>query len=292
MKFEADNINLLYSFICEQLLDYPEYIVSPRGLKVHEILTAKLVLRNPRNRIITLPSRKFSKRYFVGELAFYLDGSNDLDFIAHYAPFWRQVSDDDKTVNSAYGKRLFRNFNSSGYTQFDYAIKCLKEDKDSRKSIMEIYNPNDARKSKDNPCTMYLQFFIRNDKLIAEAHMRSNDIWLGIPYDIAFFTIVQEMIFVGLKRHYPDLELGPYKHLVGSLHLYERNFNDVKMLLQDSTIQESSVLPKWTMETYKQLDNFLEYERKYRMDKFPLPDRLWAIDPFIHKLIEWLEVKK
>ena len=190
MKFEASNINTLYKFIGEQLLNRPEYKVSPRGLKVHETLNAKLILRNPRDRIITLPSRKFSKRYFVGELSFYLSGSNDLEFIAHYAPFWRQVSDNGKIVNSAYGKRLFLDFNSSGYIQFNYAIKCLKEDKDSRKSIMMIYDPCDAKESKDNPCTMYLQFFIRNDKLIAEAHMRSNDIWLVIPYDIAFFTIV------------------------------------------------------------------------------------------------------
>ncbi len=293
MKFEANNINTLYKFIGDQLLNSPEYKTSPRGLKIHEMLNVKLILRNPRDRIITLPSRKFSKKYFVGELAFYLDGSNDLGFIAHYAPFWRKVSDNGTTVNSAYGKRLFKDYNSAGLTQVEYTIRCLKEDKDSRKAVMIIYAPSDSRPSKDNPCTLTLQAFIRDNKLMLTTYMRSNDMWLGVPYDIAFFTILQEMMFVLLKRRYPNLELGDYTHLVGSLHLYDRNFKDVSIMLCDFTTQEeSSMIPEWTLETYAQLEDFLTYERKHRLGKFPLPNRLWATDPFIHKLIEWLEVEK
>jgi len=290
MKFETSSINGMYKFIGETLLEQPEYVSHPRELRIHELINTTLILRNPRNRIITLPGRRFSKKYFVGELAFYLSGDNDLDFISHYAPFWRKVSDDGQTVNSNYGKRLFKDYNSSGYTQVEYAVNCLKKDKDSRKAVMMIYTPSDSKESKDNPCTLTLQAFIRNDELMLTTYMRSNDFWLGVPYDIAFFTILQEMMFVQLRRRYTDLRLGKYTHIVGSLHLYERNFRDVKLMLHDSIIQEeSSILPEWTMYTYGQLEDFLDYEYEHREGRFP--DRLWATDPFIHKLVEWLEVE-
>ena len=62
MRYESEHIDLLYKAICEKLLEDPDYIISPREMKCHEIINAKLVLYDPTSRIITLPSRKFSKR--------------------------------------------------------------------------------------------------------------------------------------------------------------------------------------------------------------------------------------
>lgn len=292
MKLESKHIDLLYMATCEKLLEDPDYVSSPRGLEIQEILNAKLILDDPTSRIITLPSRNFSKKYFAGEFSFYMSGSERLSFISHYASFWKQVSDDGVSVNSCYGKRLFHDVNAYKQTQMGYVIKTLMEDENSRKAIMLIYNANDSHKSKDNPCTIMLQFFIRNNNLMATVYMRSNDIWLGTPYDIAFFTVVQEMIWVRLKElKYPKLKLGSYTHLVGSLHLYNQNAPLVRDMLNDSVLIENSYMPSITIKTFNQLDDFLYYEESLRIKRLLDKENYTPIsDPFLITLMEWLNL--
>jgi len=72
---------------------------------------------------------------------------------------------------------------------------------------------------------MFLQFLIRDNKLDCYCFMRSNDIWLGLPYDVAFFTLVHEIVYtalVDILRN--DLQLGSYFHHATSLHVYERDY--------------------------------------------------------------------
>jgi len=215
----AENINDLYVKLSSSVLDGYDNMVYPRGIKCFELQNVMAILTRPRCRILTYKERDLSLKYLVGELCFYLSGSDSLEFISHYAKFWEKVSDNNITVNSAYGKRLF--FDMPG--QFDYVIEELKRDKDSRKAVMTIYNREDAKESKDNPCTMYLNFMIREERLMLTTHMRSNDLWLGTPYDIAFFSLLQEIVFLELKENYPDLRLGVYNHFVNSLHAYEKD---------------------------------------------------------------------
>jgi len=134
------------------------------------------------------------------------------------------VSDDGKTVNSAYGNRLFTIKNNHNYTQLDYIVDVLIADPSSRKAVMPIYDRHDAHESKDNPCTMFLQFFIRNNALECHTFMRSNDAWLGLPYDVAFFTLVQEIVYMRLIRRIANLTLGSYFHNVTSFHAYAKDW--------------------------------------------------------------------
>lgn len=87
--------------------------------------------------------------------------------------------------------------------------------------------------NKDFPCTMYAQFFIRENKLMCLVYMRSNDAWFGIPSDIPFFTLVHQMVRNELLKTYHDLVLGTYTHKVGSFHIYERDFKKVETLLYE-----------------------------------------------------------
>jgi len=226
----GDNIGYIYSSIADVLLAYGKP-VNARGLMTKELINAQIRLTNPRSRIITSPARKIDMRYLVGELCFFLDGRTDLASIAHYSKFWEKVSDDGQTVNSAYGNRLFvetpQHVNAAD-NQFCYAIKCLIDDIHSRKAVMTIYAPTDARESKDNPCTLTLQLMIRDGKLHMFTNMRSQDFWLGVPYDFAFFTLVQEMALMFLQDDYRDLTLGEYFHNVASLHVYERHWDALK----------------------------------------------------------------
>ena len=219
---EFETFNGAYISLLYQLLNKPMYISTTRkGETISEMLNAGFILNDPTKCFATC--RDMSLKYLEGEMEFYLSGSPYLKDITKHSKFWEKVTDDDRTVNSNYGKLLFYDRNHHNYTQFEYAKRMLLENQDSKKAVMVIYSKENAHDSQDNPCTMYLQFFIREKKLHLIVKMRSSDVWFGLPYDVPFFVFVQYKMLHALERYYPSLRMGLYNHQSGSLHLYSRN---------------------------------------------------------------------
>ena len=187
---------------------------SRDGAVAGEVINAITVIDDPKDNLVTSPIRKLSHKYAIGELLWYLSGSNKLDAIANYSKAWNKLSDDGETVNSAYGYRIFEKF---GFDQWEHVKGLLKADPNSRQAVIHIKEPN-PEKTKDLPCTVALQYFIRDGKLYATTYMRSNDIWLGFPYDVFTFTCLQIKMAFEL-----GVGIGSYTHIAGSLHLYSRN---------------------------------------------------------------------
>jgi thymidylate synthase len=203
--------------------DESDFISSPRGMKIKEKLGVQFRIRNVRDRLPHIEARNFSLSYFVAETLWYMSGENSTAWISRYAPFWKDISDDGVTANSAYGARIFRRHDRIGNSQivqWDYVKEELRKDPDSRRAVIHIRTPDDSvHESKDVPCTLALQFFIREGKLHLHVNMRSSDIILGIAYDVPAFTTMQEVLANEL-----GVELGEYVHTSNSLHCYERDF--------------------------------------------------------------------
>jgi thymidylate synthase len=180
---------------------------------VGEIINAHLELTDPRANIVN-GIRNMSMKYAIGELLWYLSGTNSLKTIIPYAKFWESISDNGVSVNSAYGDRIHNKF---GFDQWDYVKGALRKDTLSRQAVIHIKDADD-NVTKDVPCTVMLQYLIRNDKLYATTYMRSNDVWLGLPYDMFTFTCLQVKMAMEL-----DIDVGSYTHIAGSLHLYEKD---------------------------------------------------------------------
>lgn len=240
MLISGRSMSSIYRRVCQVLYLYGDD-VEARGLMTRELTNVELALSNPRDRLINSVVRKMSMRYMTGEMCFYLRGSTKLDDIAYYGPFWRKVSDDGETVNSAYGYRLL----DGG--QLGYALRCLRSDPSTRKAVMPIYTSTDAKDSKDNPCTMFLQLMMRKGALDCYTFMRSNDVWLGLPYDAAFFTLLQEIAFVELRQDYPSLRLGTYYHRATSLHCYEEHVDALWDVKREPT-HRATLMPEVTIE--------------------------------------------
>jgi thymidylate synthase len=286
------SFNDLYYKLCDNLYKAPDFRTKPRGETIKEFINCTLVLENPRNRLLTIPERNLSFKYLAGELAFYFAGSNRLSFIEHYSKFWKKVSDDGKTVNSCYGKKLLHDKNRRKITQFDHALMQLLKDKDSRKAVMVIFDKHSADlNTKDNPCTMHLQFFIRKNKLHLTAYMRSCDIWFGLSYDLPFFTILQEGMLLYLKTKYKELELGSYMHHAGSLHVYEKDFEKVtKLFCSENRTTKLGKIANMTEDSLKLMPNFLANEKLKRCPG----SKVWHTelkDPFLKTLEGWLDGK-
>lgn len=220
----------LYKETIKTLIESPDFVCSPRGMKVNELLFATLVLENPRNRIVVSPAREPNYGFGVGEFLWYVTGKQDLDTMLYYNKRMKKFSDDGKTLNSAYGHRMFSYVkNENGIdtwtTQWEAALKKLSNDRDTRQAVIHINQPHDQVKlTRDVPCTLSIMFFIRENKLFMRNQMRSNDIIWGTLYDIYSFTLFHELMLNDLKKVYPELELGPYVHQADSLHLYEQHF--------------------------------------------------------------------
>lgn len=223
----------LFVNICKELKDAPEY--SPRGHKTKEIINANLLLENPKACILTNPHRKISKTYIGAEINWYLSGSNNIEGIKEYAKMWEQIADYTGKVNSAYGWQIFsQELPGSDNNQWDYIVRTLKNDKDSRQAIININQPIHKYETKDVPCTLTIQYLIRDDKLHSIVNMRSSDAIWGLGNDIPFFTFLQIKLHNKLLHYYPNLELGKYYHNSASLHTYERHYKMLENILEDN----------------------------------------------------------
>lgn len=198
-----------------KLLDSQNLKESSRdgGVK-GEVLNAITVIKDPTRGIVQSDIRKMPIRYAVGELMWYLSGNKDLSAIQNYTKAWDRMSDDGKTVNSNYGWCIQHKY---GFDQWDYVRNMLITDPNSRQAVLHIKTADD-KPSKDVNCTVCLQFLVRDGKLHATVYMRSNDIWMGFPYDVFSFTAMQCKMAMEL-----GVGIGTYTHIAGSLHLYERN---------------------------------------------------------------------
>lgn len=199
---------------------------SRDGAVVGEFLDAVMVVEDPTRNIVTSKIRNMPMRYAVGELAWYLSGSNKVKDIAQYAKKWAEISDDGETNNSAYGYRIFYKF---GFDQWEFVKELIKRDPNTRQAVIHIKDASNAP-TKDTPCTVYLQFFLRDNKLNLSVHMRSNDIWMGVPYDMFSFCFLQVKMAMEL-----GVEVGTYTHYAGSLHMYKRDY-DVALKNMDASV--------------------------------------------------------
>jgi thymidylate synthase len=87
---------------------------------------------------------------------------------------------------------------------------------------------------KDFVCTMYVNFWIRDNRLNMKVQMRSNDIFYGLQYDAPFFSIIHQSMYLLLKEKYDDLEIGTYYHCSDNTHYYERHFSLVDQIKQEN----------------------------------------------------------
>ena len=190
--------------------------VESRIGKTKHLTDITLVINNPYHNICINPQRNLSLRYILAELRWYMSGSNKVADIAPYAKMWSTLTDDGETLNSAYGYRIFHQF---GFDQLQYCIDKLKNNRYDRQAVIHIKEASN-KPTKDTPCTCLIQFTCSGGRLNAHVYMRSNDIWLGLPYDVAFFTVLQQIV-----SEQTGIPVGRYYHTVGDLHLYEKHWH-------------------------------------------------------------------
>ncbi|MCK9447285.1 thymidylate synthase [bacterium] len=282
-KFISD----VYRSILTELLYNPEYISNPRGMEVKEIINCTLEISNPCANMYTNKYRSSVKNYVSAELLWYFSGTNNIDFISNYASMWKHLTNEDGTVNSAYGNLIFTEKNNYGISQYEWVIETLKRDKDSRQAIMHFNKPNHQFfENKDQVCTLTALFHIRNNKLNMTLNMRSNDVILGFMTDYTFFNILHQQVYTHLKMYYPELEMGYYNHTSHSMHLYSKHYELVEKMLSEPFYADSTPLLTTSIinekgsfkEKYKELFEQILYNKPITIEKTDNELINWALE--------------
>jgi thymidylate synthase len=211
----SDDANDLYSAVCRAVRTEGRR-VAPRGMATTEVLGAHLCLTDPRRRFITVPpARLLNPAFAVAEAMWILSGSDE-PWIFTFNRSLAQYADGGR-LRGAYGPRM-RHWRHK-IDQLDHVRRLLTRDPDSRQAVIQLFDPQlDTRGHRDMPCTLNYRFFVRYGRLDMHTTMRSNDVWLGLPYDLFTATMLQELMAGWL-----GVEVGSYHHHVDSLHLYAQH---------------------------------------------------------------------
>jgi thymidylate synthase len=176
----------------------------------------------------------------VAEWCWIMAGRDDLSTILPYNKKYAEYSDDGYRMTGAYGPRLRGNvaIGPCFPDQLSWAVAQLKRSSDTRQAVVNLWEPPCPGPSKDIPCTLSLQFLIRNednvDKLEMIVTMRSSDAWLGIPYDFFTFSMLGNCVAGELA-----VKPGSITFQLGSSHLYDRDWANAAMLITQWEKMES-----------------------------------------------------
>lgn len=188
--------------------------VAPRGIPTREIRHVQILVRRP-----SLPfdiEGRSLRPFIAAAEALQLVGQVSVPelMVRGSAPFKRYQ--DGQVFHGAYGVRV--------HGRLTPLVDTMRGDEGTRQAVLTVYDSRQDLDApvRDVPCTISLQFLARHGRLDMRTSMRSNDVWLGLPYDLHQFIALQSAVASDL-----DLELGEYVHAVGSLHAYDKDLEGI-----------------------------------------------------------------
>ena len=204
LSLSATSVDDLFAVACAAVLERGQN-VAPRGLRTREVLGAWLCLTEPRRRVLTIPPRVINPAFAAAEAVWILSGSDE-PWIYEFNGKLIDYTDHGR-LQGAYGPRFRRWVTRPGrldpgthplvepVDQLRHVVTVLEQDPDSRQAVVQLFDPaRDHQGHRDVPCTLGWRFYLRQGRLHLHTTMRSQDLWLGFPYDVFTFTVLHELV--------------------------------------------------------------------------------------------------
>jgi len=225
---EFTNIDDMWSAAVSDILTSGKHVASRNG-DSREVLGYQATLTNLQRTVLMNEVRLISPVYAMAEMLWYLSGTSDISMLTAYAPSYIKFAE-GMNAFGAYGHRwcqdpaFVKESQGSSFSQLHHVIQLLREQRQTRQAVVSIWNGGDIVHAlrgdhADLPCTLVWQLLARDGTLHMIVTMRSNDIWLGFPYDVFVNTTIMRLI-----ARYANLQLGTYTHQVGSVHAYAPHY--------------------------------------------------------------------
>ncbi len=184
-----------------------------------------------------ITGRKMYQNVFNTEFDWFINGETNIKrFKENNVKIWNEWADENGDLGPVYGHQL-RNFNSIGIDQLINVIQSIKNNPDSRRHIISLWNPQQLKDMALPPCYLYFQFFVDNNKLNMFVVQRSGDLFLGIPYDIALFSKLLLYIASETNKLANKIDLQ-----IVDAHVYNNQIESVKEYLNTKCYD----MPKFT----------------------------------------------
>jgi thymidylate synthase len=176
----------------------------------------------------------------VHELLWFLKGDSNIKYLKdNNVSIWDEWADEDGELGRVYGVQWRSWLDSEGnqIDQIKNLINSLKNNPNSRRHIVSAWNVGDLDKMKLPPCHALFQFYLVDNRLSCQLYQRSADVFLGVPFNIASYSLLTILIAKSL-----NFELGDFIHTIGDAHLYVNHIEQAKLQLQRKPHKLSTIM--------------------------------------------------
>jgi len=173
-----------------------------------------------------LTTKKLHTKSIIYELLWFLRGDTNVRYLnEHGVTIWDEWADEKGDLGRVYGAqwRDWRGENGVGVDQIDNVIAQIKENPNSRRLIVNAWNPAEIDKMALPPCHVLFQFYVQDGELSCQLYQRSADLFLGVPFNIASYALLTIMV-----AQVVDLRPGDFVHTFGDLHLYQNHLEQAR----------------------------------------------------------------
>lgn len=174
-------------------------------------------------------TKKLHIRSIVHELLWFLSGSSNIKYLHdNGVSIWDEWADENGDLGPVYGVqwRSWPAPDGRKIDQISNLIEGIKRNPDSRRHLVVAWNPAEVDKMALPPCHCLFQFYVANGKLSCQLYQRSCDIFLGVPFNIASYSLLTHMV-----AQQCDLEVGDFVWTGGDCHIYKNHFEQVELQL-------------------------------------------------------------
>lgn len=183
-------------------------------------------------------TKKCHLRSIIHELLWFLKGDTNISYLKENGvSIWDEWADENGDLGPVYGKQ-WRSWEAPDGRKIDQiknVIESLKNNPDSRRHLVVAFNPSDVDKMALPPCHSFFQFYVAKNKLSCQLYQRSADVFLGVPFNIASYSLLTLMM-----AQVCGYEPGEFVHTFGDAHLYANHIDQAKLQLS----REPRALPQ------------------------------------------------
>ncbi len=176
-----------------------------------------------------LTTKKLHLKSIIYELLWFLQGDTNVKYLQeHGVRIWNEWADENGELGPVYGHqwRSWPDYDGGTIDQISQVIDTIKHHPDSRRMIVSAWNVAEVNKMALPPCHTLFQFYVADNKLSLQLYQRSADTFLGVPFNIASYALLLQMV-----AQVTGLEVGDFVHTTGDTHLYLNHIEQAKLQL-------------------------------------------------------------
>lgn len=218
-----------------------------------------------------LTTKKLHLKSIIYELLWFLRGDTNVRYLQeHGVRIWNEWADENGELGPVYGHqwRSWPDYKGGTIDQIKNVVEMIKHNPDSRRMLVTAWNPAEVEDMALPPCHCLFQFYVADGRLSLQLYQRSADSFLGVPFNIASYALLLQMI-----AQVTGLEAGEFIHTTGDTHLYLNHLEQAKLQLT----REPRPLPKMKINPdVKDIFDF-KYEDFELIGYDPLPHILGVV---------------